>query len=254
MKIQIVSDFDQCHAGLLKEAHLKKAFSAKGGLLILGRFAQFVLMLKKRVDQVSIFPFEGKNVVKIVFPKNKYGTFPGCSWKVPFETPAEQASLSYKVFVPADFDFVKGGKLPGLAGGFANSGGDIPNGMDGWSVRFMFKEKGTLCAYLYHAGMKTDFGEHEFLRWNSQPALLECGTWNTIELKIKMNAPDQSNGKVRCSLNQKEGLVLKNICFRKTENLKIDQLLFSCFMGGDDPSYAPLSDQVLLFKDFAVEY
>ncbi|GAO28597.1 polysaccharide lyase [Geofilum rubicundum] len=132
MKIQIVSDFDQCHAGLLKEAHLKKAFSAKGSRLILGRFAQFVLMLKKRVDQVSIFPFEGKNGIKIVFPKNKYGTFPGCSWKVPFERPVEQASLSYKVFVPADFDFVKGGKLPGLAGGSANSGGDIPNGwMDG---------------------------------------------------------------------------------------------------------------------------
>ncbi|GAO28596.1 hypothetical protein JCM15548_1712 [Geofilum rubicundum JCM 15548] len=102
--------------------------------------------------------------------------------------------------------------------------------------------------------MKTDFGEHEFLRWNSQPALLECGTWNTIELQIKMNAPDQSNGEVRCSLNQKEGLVLKNICFRKTENLKIDQLLFSCFMGGDDPSYAPSSYQFLLFKNFAVEY
>jgi hypothetical protein len=254
MKIRMASDFNQCNAGLLKETHLKKAFNAKGCAFILGRFSQFILMLKKYVDQVSIISFGAKNVVKTAFPKNKYGTFPGCSWKIPFDTPVEQASLSYKVFVPCDFDFVKGGKLPGLAGGSANSGGDIPNGMDGWSVRFMFKEKGTLCAYLYHVGMVTEFGVHAFLTYKNAPILLESDAWNTIELKIKMNDPEKSNGEVHCSLNRKEGLVLKNICFRKTNNLKIDQLLFSCFMGGDDSSYAPLSDQFLLFKDFTVEY
>lgn len=38
--------------------------------------------------------------------------------------------LSYDIRIPVGFNWVKGGKLPGLAGGTANTGGNIPNGTD----------------------------------------------------------------------------------------------------------------------------
>jgi hypothetical protein len=51
-------------------------------------------------------------------------------------TQASTVTLSYKVFFPADFDFVMGGKLPGLFGGRPGcSGGDA--GTDCFSTRFM---------------------------------------------------------------------------------------------------------------------
>src|SRR5690606_28907803 len=126
MKNQIVSDFNQCNIGLLKEGHLQKAFNTRKTAFVLGRFAKYKLLVKKHVDCVSITQFEGLHVVKVAFPKNQFGTFTGCSWTVPFDSPVEQARLRYKVFIPKDFDFVKGGKLPGLAGGSANTGGHIP--------------------------------------------------------------------------------------------------------------------------------
>jgi hypothetical protein len=44
--------------------------------------------------------------------------------------------MAYKIFFPSDFDFVKGGKLPGLFGGRPGcSGGDA--GKDCFSTRFM---------------------------------------------------------------------------------------------------------------------
>jgi hypothetical protein len=50
--------------------------------------------------------------------------------------------LSYYVRFSENFDFVKGGKLPGLFGGVGNSGGEIPDGTDGFSTRFMWRRNG----------------------------------------------------------------------------------------------------------------
>ena len=43
------------------------------------------------------------------------------------------------VTVGGDFDFVRAGKIPGLAGGRTNTGGRKPDGTDGWSARMMWR-------------------------------------------------------------------------------------------------------------------
>src|SRR3546814_13585034 len=49
--------------------------------------------------------------------------------------------LHYRVRFPEDFDFNKGGKLPGLYAGEAPSGGEKVSGEDGWSIRLMWREE-----------------------------------------------------------------------------------------------------------------
>ncbi|THU92391.1 hypothetical protein K435DRAFT_780267 [Dendrothele bispora CBS 962.96] len=67
--------------------------------------------------------FEGKNTMKAVFPKGSYipSKDPpgGLSFYAsgPEEvdlTTAKEATFGYSVFFPDDFEYVKGGKLPGL--------------------------------------------------------------------------------------------------------------------------------------------
>lgn len=53
--------------------------------------------------------------------------------------------LSYELAFDAGFDWVKGGKLPGLRGGpnpDGCSGGNEPNGTDCFSTRLMWRQNG----------------------------------------------------------------------------------------------------------------
>ena len=60
---------------------------------------------------------------------------------------AHNVTLDYSVFFPADFDWVKGGKLPGLYGGHKGcSGGN--DAKTCWSTRLMWREGGKGEVYL----------------------------------------------------------------------------------------------------------
>ncbi len=252
--IQLKSNFSLCKTGMLTENTLRRIFGIKNALFLVGPLARWKLQLLPKTKNIEIKLFDNEYVFKLNLLRGKVGPFIGCNWKIPFPKQVESATLSYKVFFQDGFDFVKGGKLPGLAGGTGNTGGLVPNGYDGWSVRFMFKERGSICAYLYSAVMEGQFGDKKFLKHDGELVYLKTGSWNTITLTLIMNNPDKENGIVLSKVNSYDTLTLNSVCFRKTPDLKIDHLLFSCFMGGDDSSYSPKQDQFLLFKNFQVEY
>ncbi len=245
------SKFSLIPHGFLTQKKLMAAFNGRKAVLLHGKIRKLSAVVFKNYRKLKFIPWQGDIALTILFSKKQFGPFPGCNWKISFN-PVEKATLCYQIFIPTDFDFVRGGKLPGLAGGTGNTGGLIPNGRDGWSVRFMFKENGTLCAYAYYPDMNGDFGEKFFLMQDESPALLRTGQWNRIELTIQMNQPQKNNGSISARLNGEGLFSTSEINFRKTETLKIDQLLFSCFMGGDDLSYAPAKDQSLFFKNFMI--
>ncbi|KAI9433885.1 hypothetical protein H4582DRAFT_1983164 [Lactarius indigo] len=61
---------------------------------------------------------------------------------------ARSVTLAYSVFFPSDFEWVKGGKLPGLYGGRTGcSGGDAAD--DCFSTRLMWRARGAGELYLY---------------------------------------------------------------------------------------------------------
>ena len=158
---------------------------------------------------------------------------------------AERACLQYKVRFEPGFNFVKGGKLPGLYGGSAPSGGDEVTGEKGFSMRFMWREdgKGELYEYVVKEeeyGQSVGRGSWTF----------PTGEWVTVEQEIILNDPGQSNGIARVWIDGEPILEQHNIIYRRDNDIYVDGLMFSTFFGGHGEEWRTPTDQVADFADF----
>lgn len=162
-------------------------------------------------------------------------------------TPRDSLHLRYYVRFALGFDFVKGGKLPGLFGGSVGTGGQIPDGTNGFTTRFMFRKDGDGEVYAYFpSSVKhgTSLGRGN---WRFQP-----GKWHLIEQEVNLNTPDKKDGSIRVWFEGKLVLDQKNLVFRTVPTLKIEGILFSTFFGGNDPSWATPVTTYVDFANFAV--
>jgi hypothetical protein len=161
--------------------------------------------------------------------------------------PTDALKLSYYVRFSDDFEFVKGGKLPGLFGGTETSGGDIPDGTNGFSTRLMWRRDGDGEVYAYLPTSKnygTSIGRGS---WQFIP-----GLWHHIEQEIILNTPDQKDGEIRVWVDGKLVIDEDNLTFRTTEDLKIEGIFFSTFFGGGSASWATPKDVYVDFANFSV--
>ncbi|GAA1240481.1 hypothetical protein GCM10009609_00150 [Pseudonocardia aurantiaca] len=152
--------------------------------------------------------------------------------------PVDVLDLSYQVRFPADFDFVKGGKLPGLYGGTVTSGKRIPDGTNGFSTRYMWRADGDGEVYAY-----LPTSEEHGTSLGRGCWMFDSGSWNTIRQRVQLNTPGERDGRI--TVWQDDQLVLDRpgLEFRTTDELRIDGLFFSTFFGGDDSSWASPVDQ-----------
>ena len=93
-----------------------------------------------------------RNVLEIKYPKGKVGQEEdggGAQWRFRFEQSFDKCTVEYQVMFPVGFDFVKGGKLPGLSGGTSPGGGKKSDGSDGFSARIMWRQEGKIYQYMY---------------------------------------------------------------------------------------------------------
>ncbi len=178
--------------------------------------------------------FRGKTM-QILYPKGKLGLESGVLWKLNFEESYEELYCSYLIKFSQNFDFVRGGKLPGLAGGKANAGGERPNGNDGWSARIMWREEGRLVQYVYHPDQEEIYGDNFY--WTS--SALIPNIWYRVETRVVMNTPGQRNGVIQSWLNGQKMLDIQDIRFRDTYNLSINLLRFDTYFGGNTSDWEP---------------
>lgn len=159
----------------------------------------------------------------------------------------DKLTLSYFVRFSEDFDFVKGGKLPGLFGGIGASGGNIPDGTDGFSTRIMWRRDGDGEMYAY---LPTSEGYGDSIgrgSWRFQP-----GVWHHLEQTISLNQPEAADGRIQVWVDGEQVIDQSGLTFRSTSDLQIDGLFFSTFFGGGDPSWATPRDVYADFADFTV--
>jgi hypothetical protein len=159
--------------------------------------------------------------------------------------PQTSATLTYKVRFPKSFEFVKGGKLPGLYGGTEpfSGGGHNPNG---WSTRLMWRPAGAGEIYAYLAGTVgygLELGRGDFF-WPAN------GKWQTVSLHVVLNSPGRSNGQAVLSLNGKIVINATGLTITET-NTPIGGLFFSSFYGGHDPTWSPAANMQLDFSSFS---
>lgn len=158
--------------------------------------------------------------------------------------------LQYEVKFPENFTWVKGGKLPGLAGylGEVKPTGCVSNAqVDGFSARFMWREGGQVLQYLYHPEKKNRCGDY-----HSLGKFFQKGRWHTITSFVRLNDVGKHNGIAKSYLDGELLLELDSLNFRSNKNITINSLLFETFFGGGSMSWAPQSDQYAYFDNIIV--
>lgn len=184
--------------------------------------------------------------------------------------PAEEVYLSYqvkfavddhqhrKMLETVDFDWVKGGMLPGLWIGRMGAI-DTTHLEDGASARIMWRKNGLAEAYLYVNKQLPEF--YQFPGYfNNQPygesmyrgfSKFVANVWNTVILRIKLNTVGENNGILQLSINNKT-LTYDKMNWRNSENITINGIIMHSFFGGSDESWATPKEQKVYFSKFAV--
>lgn len=197
----------------------------------------------------------GKKWLRVNFAVGQIGPEQGgAGWRWPFGR-QEQAELRYTLRFSPDFDFVKGGKLPGLCGGPENvSGGRPADGKNGFSARLMWRKDGRGEAYVYHKNQKGNYGDsfafpEDFRFPTNEPV--------TVRLAVGMNTPGKKDGTLRVWITLTRGTETRvvektDMEWRTVDSFGVDGLYFETFHGGGDKSWAPTRPCFVEFTEMGV--
>ncbi|MCP4523476.1 MAG: hypothetical protein GY828_04620, partial [Candidatus Gracilibacteria bacterium] len=188
--------------------------------------------------------------IKVLYPKGSYKPSAkprgGAGFIYNMQEGYEELTFSYDITFAENFNFVKGGKLPGLCGGDCPRGGT--NSDNGFSVRFAWKTDGFLDTYSVFPGSSKygDFG-------NKNAFQFESGNTYTIKQKIKLNTPGEQNGLLEVYVNDKQVSQNSYMLYRNSQDITINSLFFNTFFGGSDASWATPDDTEIIFNNLKIE-
>lgn len=246
--ILLFNDFNSLTPRLYTEQDLRDSWNLKGTP---------VGLQENRVSIIAGSTGNKSNAMRIRYPAFTRGLENGgVQWRSRLAK-RDDLYVSYWVKFGPGFDFVRGGKLPGLAGGTANTGGStnqnaIPNGYDGWSARMMWRPQGYAVQYVYHPDQPNTTGGQDF-RWDlNGQRYFTPGQWHKVETRIKMNTPGVRNGIVQAWFDGVLALDRRNVRFRDISTLGIDQFLFCTIFGGSDATWATTKEEFSYFDNFIV--
>lgn len=209
----------------------------------------------ERASVDSAVAHDGKQSLKVFFPEFSVGPSQGGHQAGILLEPAEQYYLSYWLRFDENFSWGgtdHGGKLPGLAQGDLCSGGQVCDGTNGFTVRYMWREDGAAVLYLYHMDKPHRWGEDfPLLSTDKTPLFFEPGEWIHLVQRVRVNTEDQANGEVQAWINGDEALNLAGLRF-VTGDRKVDTFYVSTFHGGNTASWGPLNDSYLWIDDIRI--
>lgn len=177
---------------------------------------------------------------------------------------AKYVTLQYEVFFPKQFDFRRGGKLPGLWGGSGTkmgcSGGN--SAATCFSARFMWRAKGNGEAYLYipknadqDPGLKkvkpmTHLDPTYGSSVGRGAFRFKSGGWTRIKELVKVNDPDKKNGILKIWANDKLVVSFGKMVWRKDDNIKLRGFAFETFFGGSSKDCVAEKEEHTMFRNF----
>lgn len=235
------------------------------------------------------------NILRVSYGEGEVGPRGGTQFKATFE-PMQSATLSYYIRFKEGFNPVLGGKLPGFTGGLPgrnreNTGGNTPDGTDGWSLRLGWRAYALdpsqiiLRTYSYlPPGQQDPVQEDKYVldawgnqsytsrqwRWGTsthflnpdnyqEDLVIQTGKWYKIAIQVSLNTPDRKDGFIKGFIQQpgetamQLAMHIPDLWFRdETNDLPIDRVFFSTFFGGDTPDHAPTRNEHIDFADFQV--
>ena len=212
----------------------------------------------------------GEFVVKI--KKGLHGEASGGAFRANpnNKLPAQSVTMSYEVYFPADLQWIKGGKLPGVcfgtADGKCSTGGDWQP--DSGSFRVMFREDGLAIGYSYLAikggaqaainaqgsGYKdvvvaTGGTGHDLWKKKNAGLRFKKGTWNAVTMQLQMNTPGKKDGVISLTVNG-DNRTVKDTMFRQDASVKFTNAIVVSFFGGGSDDWNSPIDTTIKFRNF----
>ncbi|OBZ75556.1 hypothetical protein A0H81_04917 [Grifola frondosa] len=165
-------------------------------------------------------------------------------------TTAKEATLGYSVYFPANFDFVKGGKLPGLYGVLLCSlhvahrrrgrAVHVPAPTETANQAVCNVAPFSTCNDVY--GASVGRGSFSF----------KAGTRTTISQRVRLNDIGQQNGELELFADGVSMFTVSGLVLRTSDAGRIRGIQMQTFFGGSDSSWASPTDQDTYFSDFSV--
>ncbi|KAI5987349.1 polysaccharide lyase family 14 protein [Pisolithus orientalis] len=182
------------------------------------------------------------------------------------ERGAGEAVFSYRMMLQKDWEWVKGGKLPGAYGGVGElayrcSGGRQHDRCKCFNLRLMWRENGMGELYAYTPLNETNksalLAVPPFSKTNSDYGIsvgkgawtYEPGVWTTIAERVKLNTVGEANGEVQVWINGDCVIHARGLVLRVDEESHIKGMHFQTFFGGHTPDWASPKDQHAWFAD-----
>jgi hypothetical protein len=202
--------------------------------------------------RASVVATDRGRSLRVLYPRGSLGPSQGgAQFLVALPGAHDELYCSYRVRFASGFDFVRGGKLPGLVGGSHPTGGRPAD--DGFSARLMWRPGGAAVQYVYYPGQSTTYGvDLAYVSPSGAPDRFQPGTWHLVEHRIVMNSPGQANGVLQAWFDGHLALDAHDRVWRLDGTVHVDALYFSTFFGGNDPSWAAARDEVVDFDDFVI--
>ncbi|PVD35398.1 hypothetical protein C0Q70_02360 [Pomacea canaliculata] len=205
------------------------------------------------------------HVLRAHYPKGSYSHSSGINVIQFYATPIPShtsVKLSYDVYFSENFDFVKGGKLPGLWGGATGTCSGGRHSEECFSTRFMWRTGGAgeVYGYITRSHQRSDLCDQPDVhcdpvygsslgrgKWHFRK-----GQWQNIAQLVHLNTPGKADGYIKVYLDGSLVFELNNVAIRSKESIEISGIFFSTFFGGSDSSWAATVDCYSYFKNFVL--
>lgn len=164
----------------------------------------------------------------------------GFNWVPDSIKEATGACLTYRIMVPEDFEFSKGGMLPGLYGGTQIIVGKKSEEKSGFATRVLWGQEGTLSL-----GTLAPVNGNRVL--DNSKLKLTPGKWHEITTEAVLNTPGANNGIVRLWVDGELATERMDLALRSAEQpFTVTGVL-------TDVSYGHFTDPVAAPKDTHIQ-
>lgn len=169
-----------------------------------------------RIVPVSDAPSPAALEVALGFAAEGKG--PGVSflWRPALGEHAKSACLRYSVWLPKEFDFARGGNLPGFVGGERLSNVERPTA--GFELRTKWYREGVTDFVLKSPQTEHANGQSIGMRAGSYAR----GRWIAIEQELRLDQPGAKDGKFRVWMDGSLIVDERRLNTRKEDNFAID--------------------------------
>ncbi|MGB6220290.1 glycoside hydrolase family 9 protein [Haloferula sp.] len=205
------------------------------------------------VDDAISHDGRGKSIRTLYPQGGKQSGNSGAQWFANLNGEYEDLHMSYWVRFDENFDFVLGGKLPGLGGAVS-----FEDRTHEWSGRLMWREDGKAEFYV-HVPSENNYDPGDRFWWNTEgfQATFIPGRWHHIELRMRMNTPGEFDGLMEGWFDGVKAASYPNFYFRDapTQNASIAWVFFSTFFGGSSSSiWEARKNEYAWFDEFTVSH